>query len=353
VRVNKAFKDKYSRREADGLVDAGRVAINGVRAYAGDRLHPGDTVTLDGVAVGWERLAAPVVVVPPPTDAGDGGDGGGDGDGAVAAAAAAAVAGGVGDTTRFTYLKLHKPVDVVTTTASSTPNNIIRCLREAGHAGRDRVFPVGRLDEATSGVILLTSDGTLVNAALGGGARTDKVYLVRTDAVVTDAHVADLRAGVVIKTVAQYARGRAPLAAPTRPCGVERASPPPGASGDGGGGPSAACWLRMTLQEGRNRQIRKMLGAVGGYTVRAIHRVSFMGIGLGGVEAPGSYAPLDEREMGVVREVIVRKAEREAAAAAEAAGGEGGARVRGRSQTLAAEADLPPLASFASDGEYW
>ncbi|KAK1863049.1 hypothetical protein I4F81_005613 [Pyropia yezoensis] len=206
---------------------------------------------------------------------------------------------------RFTYLKLHKPVDVVTTTSAAVPNNILACLAGAGHAGRDRVFPVGRLDEATSGVILLTSDGSLVNAALGAGSACEKVYLVRTDAPVTEEHVDALRRGVVIRTVAQYARGRTPLAAPTLPCLVERASPPPGPAGAGGrGGPAAACWLRVTLREGRNRQIRKMLAAVGGYTVRAIHRVGFMGIGLGGVPAPGDFAPLDDAEMATVRAVI-------------------------------------------------
>lgn len=222
VRVNKCFKSRHSRREADALVDAGRVAVNGVRAAPGARVRPGDAVTLDGEAVEWERLAL------------------------------------ASDAAGFAYLKLHKPVDVVTTTDAAVENNIIACLRDGGYDGRDRVFAVGRLDEQTSGLILCTSDGALVNAALGGTSTSLKEYVVRTDARVTDEDVQVLRGGVVIKTVAQYAQGRRPLVAPTLPCVVERVLPDdPGDT-----------QLRILLREGRNRQIRKMLVRLGRAPVR-------------------------------------------------------------------------------------
>jgi 23S rRNA pseudouridine2604 synthase len=262
VRVNKCFKADYSRREADALVENGRVTINGRRASPGARVCPGDVVALNGEPVEWERLAAP------DADAVD----------------------------QFTYIKMHKPVDVVTTTAADVPNNIIACLNDAGYRGRDRVFPVGRLDEASSGLIILTTDGTLVNSALGAGSNSEKEYLVRTDVRVSEEHIQELRTGVVIKTVAQSSRGRIPLVAPTLPCICERVSDE-----------QDDCRLRIVLREGRNRQIRKMVGNIGDYTVREIFRRSFMGITLRGIERPGSWALLDEDEMCLVRKTIATK----------------------------------------------
>lgn len=109
--------------------------------------------------------------------------------------------------------------------------------------------------------------------------------------------------------------------------------------------------------------------SVGGYTVRAIHRVGFMGIGLGGVPAPGDFAPLDDAEMATVRAVIVRKAQRDAVAAAEAevaataavmdadeavgGGGWGGGGRQGggwSSDVAPSRGGRPP---FESDGEYY
>lgn len=149
----------------------------------------------------------------------------------------------------FAYLKFHKPIDVVTTASVEVENNIVSCLRDAGYDGKDRIFFVGRLDEQTSGLILCTTDGSLVNAALGGASTSVKEYVVTTDKRVTDEDIETLRNGVVIKTVAQYARGRPALVAPTLPCRVERVAPDD----------PDDLQLRVFLTEGRNRQIRKMV----------------------------------------------------------------------------------------------
>lgn len=261
VRLNKCFKSQYSRRESDILINDGRVTVNGVCAKVGTRVRQGDEVALDGNVVEWERLT-------------------------------------LGEKDVFTYLKFHKPLGIVTTADTAIPNNIISCLDSNGYSGKDRVFTVGRLDEETSGVILCTTDGALVQAALGKNSRSAKEYIVGTDQRVSDDDCATLREGVVIKTVTQYSHGRKPLLAPTLPCVVERAVPDDQDDNQ----------LRVVLREGRNRQIRKMLGAVGSYTVRSLRRISFMGITLEGIEAPGSWALLNEAEMALVRQCLSEKA---------------------------------------------
>ena len=133
VRVNKALRATHSRREADRLIEAGRVTVNAVAATSGHRLVRGDAVCLDGLPVDWERLN------PPP------------------AAAAAAAAG-----SRFIYLKYWKPRGVVCTTDRRQRGNILDELGPLPGV-TDRVYPVGRLDAESTGLLLLTSDGEIVN----------------------------------------------------------------------------------------------------------------------------------------------------------------------------------------------
>jgi len=135
VRVNKAFRATHSRREADRLVDEGRVTINGIAATSGDRLERGDAVCLDGSIVDWERLN-------PPTSA----------------------AGTDVSDTRFVYLKYWKPRGVVCTTDRRQRDNILDALGPVPGV-MDRIYPVGRLDAESTGLILLTSDGEIVNGA--------------------------------------------------------------------------------------------------------------------------------------------------------------------------------------------
>lgn len=253
VRINKCFRSFASRRAADAYVAAGRVTVNGATVTSGARVHSGDQVSLDGSPIEWE-----VLNVSPRTD-------------------------------DFVYYKYWKPFGVVCTTDTRIPDNFISVNFSNIHT---RVFPVGRLDRASSGLLLITSDGRLPARLLGHRSQCSKTYIVTPDLMVSDDDLHALCTGVHITTLAQRdnAGARKPLSAPTLPCDVRRAAP-------------SSRKLYFTLHEGRNRQIRKMLGALG-YTTRAIHRVDFMGIGLDGLRGEGDYKALDNREMDLIMDKI-------------------------------------------------
>ena len=243
--MNKCFKAFTSRREADRLIASGRVAVNGTVVDAGARVFPGDAVTLDNAAIDWESLA----VVR---------------DGSVGA-----------DATQFRYVKYWKPRGVTCTTDRRDRTNIVDAV-----GFPERIFPVGRLDKDSTGLILLTSDGRLPDAVLRSGRRHEKRYLVDVDAALRERDVETLRKGVVISTPVQRDRVDKVLTARTLPCEATRVG---------------RRTLEIVLREGRNRQIRRMLDEVG-YGVVNLHRTEIMGIGLGGLR-PGTWAPCDEEEM--------------------------------------------------------
>ena len=248
IRINKCFKSFASRREADEYIAMGRVSINGAVATAGMRVHQGDQVCLDEEEVQWERLSIPT------------------------------------QNSAFAYLKYWKPLDVVCTTDTRIDNNVIDAIRGLPR-GHDRIFPVGRLDEQSTGIMLLTSDGRVPNAVLGARRNCVKEYVVISDMRIKNEHLDQLRKGIVIKTFTERDRGvRKERIDMTLPCECDR-------------GPGKEIVLK--IREGRNRQIRKMLGFLG-YTVRKIHRRSFMGITLSGLEAPGDWSYLNEHEMALI-----------------------------------------------------
>ncbi|KAG8468999.1 hypothetical protein KFE25_007517 [Diacronema lutheri] len=255
VRVNKSLRATHSRREADQLVAAGRVRVDGVVAQPGDRLFGGERVELDGRRVEWERLNVGAGLDAQPA----------------------------GAHSPFVYLKYWKQAGVECTTNRRVRGNIIDALGDVAGV-RDRIVPVGRLDMPSTGLILLTSDGGIVNRLLRASERKEKEYHVATDRRASDAQIARLRAGVTITTVAQRDGVARPLTAPTRPCVVERV---PSA------GPTA---LRFVLTEGRNRQIRRMCSALG-LEVEWLHRVAFAGVTLDGCAAPGTWAFLTGDEL--------------------------------------------------------
>lgn len=229
-------------------MERGRVTVNGEIATPGSRVFPGDLVQLDGNTVQWERLTVDV------------------------------------NKDTFTYVKHWKQTGIICTTDDSIHNNIVRQVPQSFKV-KDRLFPVGRLDEASTGLILLTSDGRLPNAILGAGKDCAKEYIVTPDMYLSNEDIQKLREGVVITTVAQRDRNiRKPLTAPTLPCEVERRQ---GRN------------IMIRLQEGRNRQIRKMLGALG-YTTRFIHRTWFMGINLSSLSGPGDTQALNKEELAIV-----------------------------------------------------
>lgn len=265
VRVNKCFRAFASRREADAFVEGGRVTVNGVTATNGQMVNAGDSVCLDGKPVEWETLQydfhKPVLG-----------------------------SSRLSLETRYNYCKYYKPVGITCTLDTGVVGNLVAAL---GTRVVGRMFSVGRLDRVSSGLLLLTSDGRVPNAVLRSGFGHEKEYVVRTESRVTDAHMQQLRSGVVITTVAQRDGRRAePLTAATLPCEVHR-----------GTGPNE---LRITLTEGRNRQVRKMLGSLG-YTVLALHRVRFMSIRLDDMQ-PDELRPLSETEMACIRSAVISAA---------------------------------------------
>jgi 23S rRNA pseudouridine2604 synthase len=219
-RINKFFTRQGigSRREADQWIEAGRVTINGRVARLGDRVVAGDTVARDGKIIPWGNK--PV------------------------------------------YIKFHKPLGVTTTCELDVPDNIIACI---GHA--QRIFPIGRLDKDSSGLILLTNDGEIVNKVLRAEHGHEKEYLVQVDRPFDQAFLDRMAAGVVI------------LGRRTRPCMASRRGPRE---------------FRIILTEGRNRQIRRMCEALG-YRVTALHRIRIMNITIEGL-AVGQWKNLTERE---------------------------------------------------------
>ncbi|MCE3223128.1 MAG: putative Pseudouridine synthase [Nitrospira sp.] len=234
MRINKFFTEQglCSRREADRLIAEGRVAINGRMAKLGDHVSPQDLVTRDGTAV--QRGHTPV------------------------------------------YIKYHKPVGVTTTTESHIRRNIIA---EIGHGAR--IFPIGRLDKDSSGLILLTNDGDIVNDILRVEHGHEREYRVEVDREFDEAFLARLSQGVMV------------LGVPTRPCIVARLAPRR---------------LCITLKEGRNRQIRRMCQALG-YRVVSLHRVRIMHITIEGLHA-GQWRDLSREERDRLFRAVGRSVER-------------------------------------------
>ena len=209
VRINRFFTQQgfCSRREADRLIEEGRVTINGRTAVLGDRVWPNDVIVRDGQVIPWGN---------PPV-----------------------------------YIKFHKPVGITTTTETHVPGNIIAYI---GHPAR--IFPIGRLDKDSSGLILMTNDGAIVNQILRVEHGHEKEYLVRVDRPFDRTFLDRMARGVVI------------LGRRTRPCAVSRRGPQE---------------FRIVLTEGRNRQIRRMCQALG-YRVVALHRIRIMNITIDGLK---------------------------------------------------------------------
>ncbi len=222
IRINKFFTEHgvCSRREADRLVESGRVTINGRTAVLGDRVGRSDVIAKDGQAIAWE--IAPV------------------------------------------YIKYHKPVGVTTTSEAHVPRNIIA---EIGHP--ERIFPIGRLDKDSSGLILLTNDGDIVNEILRTEHGHEREYEVVVDRPYDQKFLDDMASGVVI------------LGSRTKPCRLERLG---------------IAKFRIILTEGRNRQIRRMCRTLG-YRVTALHRVRIMHVTIADL-SPGHWKPLsvDEKQ---------------------------------------------------------
>lgn len=261
VRLNKVLKATLSRREADKAIQEGRVSVNGEVSFGCMVVPHQDNVALDGKLIqGWEIM--------------NGFDGAG--------ASVPAVGG-------FEYVKYWKPKGVICTTDKRIRDNIIdEIMRGSGYRPKHRVYPVGRLDKDSTGLILLTSDGRLPNVSLRNEQKQPKVYQVTVDRPLVETDLEHLRNGVIITTVAQRDGNAKPLTAKTKPCLIDQVSP-------------TSC--SITLTEGRNRQIRKMMEAVG-YQVLDLHRTGFGQISLSSLAREGDWQRLSGEEMRWIETVL-------------------------------------------------
>jgi 23S rRNA pseudouridine2604 synthase len=207
VRINKYLSQAgfCSRREADKLMEQGRITINGTFIEMGTKVNPGDKVYVDGKLVEFE-------------------------------------------TEEKIYLAVNKPKGVVCTTNSRVEKNNIVDLVDYP----TRIFPIGRLDKMSEGLILMTNDGEIVNHILRARHFHDKEYLVTVDKTITDQFIEKMRAGVPI------------LDTMTRKCEVEKL-------GDRS--------FKIVLTQGLNRQIRRMCEALD-YRVRTLKRTRIKNITL-------------------------------------------------------------------------
>jgi 23S rRNA pseudouridine2604 synthase len=223
TRLNKYISESgiCSRREADRYIEQGNVFINGKRATIGEQVVPGDLVKVNGQAI-------------EPQDAED-----------------------------FVVLALNKPVGIVSTTESHEKDNIVDFVNHS-----TRIFPIGRLDKDSQGLIFLTNNGDLVNRILRAGNKHEKEYLVTVNKPLRDDFIAGISAGVPM------------LGVVTKKCKVTKESP---------------LVFRITLIQGLNRQIRRMCEHYN-YEVTRLERVRIMNVRLKGLPL-GDWRDLTEEEL--------------------------------------------------------
>jgi len=206
LRINKYLSETgaCSRREADEWIAAGRVRVNGTVAVLGTQVSGDDAVLLDG---------RPLMSRP-----------------------------------QRVYIALNKPVGIECTTDREVPGNIVDFVSH-----RERIFPIGRLDKDSEGLILLTNDGDIVNRVLRAEHEHEKEYIVSVDRPLTPEFLRDMAVGVpILDTV-------------TNPCTVRQVG---------------RNTFRIVLTQGLNRQIRRMCEHFD-YTVRRLQRVRIMHVQLG------------------------------------------------------------------------
>lgn len=238
IRLQKYLADAgvASRRKAEELIAAGRVSVNGVVAEIGCKVDPQrDAVTLNGKKVKRE--------------------------------------------TQFVYYMLHKPRGYVTTMADEKDR---RCVAQLMEGVGVRVFPVGRLDRDSEGLLLFTNDGDFANALMHPSRHIRKVYRVSVRPAVTDEQITVLTSSLMID-------GRYTL-----PANVKVVSSAPDKS-----------VLEVVLFEGRNRQIRRLCEQAGLETVR-LKRLSVGRLALGSLR-PGEYRALTAAEVAALKKEATSK----------------------------------------------
>ncbi|MGQ0619054.1 MAG: pseudouridine synthase [Panacagrimonas sp.] len=223
MRLNKFISQTgvCSRREADQWIESGRVMVNGKRAELGTQVGDNDEVHVDGRVIGARRRAV--------------------------------------------YIALNKPVGITCTTERHVPGNIIDFV-----AHPERIFPIGRLDKDSEGLILLTNQGDIVNEILRVENRHEKEYIVTVDRPYADSFLDGMARGVRLPE----------LEVTTLPCKLTR---------------TGARSFRIILTQGLNRQIRRMC-EVFGHPVQRLQRVRIVNLRLGNLPI-GKWRDLSDEEL--------------------------------------------------------
>ncbi len=230
IRLNKFISESglCSRREADRFIEQGMVLINGRKAAVGTKVYPGDKVTVNGNKIETKKEEEAV------------------------------------------YLAFNKPPGITSTTESSVKDNIVDYIKY-----HIRIFPIGRLDKDSQGLIFLTSNGDIVNKILRAGNNHEKEYLVTVNKPVTDAFIEAMANGVPI------------LGSTTKKCFVQKES---------------AIVFKIILVQGLNRQIRRMCEYFG-YEVTRLERTRIMNVGLKGLPL-GEWRELTSKELEGINRMV-------------------------------------------------
>lgn len=221
MRLNKFLSDAgvCSRRQADRMIEEGRITVDGKKALMGEKVNSAMDIRIDGNPVNIQQEKI--------------------------------------------LIAFHKPVGIECTTDMENPDNIVSYINYP-----IRIYPVGRLDKNSEGLILLTNEGSLVNKILKGSNYKEKEYIVTVDKQITEEFIKKMSSGVkILDTV-------------TRPCKVTKIS---------------NNTFNIILTQGLNRQIRRMCKALG-YNVQKLKRIRIMNIKLGNLKK-GKYRQVSEKEI--------------------------------------------------------
>jgi 23S rRNA pseudouridine2604 synthase len=232
MRINKYLSAQgvCSRREADRLLEAGRITVDGVTAMCGQQVDDNSVICIDGSRISDEK----------PQDV---------------------------------LMAFNKPRGIVcTTTDNQGKNNIV------DYIGYDkRIYPVGRLDKDSDGLILLTNNGEITDKILRSVNGHEKEYVVKVNKKITDTFLKNMADGVYLKE----------LDVTTKPCSISRIN---------------NYTFRIILTQGLNRQIRRMCQE-SGYKVESLTRVRIMNIELGGLKT-GEYRIIEGKEKTMLYESL-------------------------------------------------
>jgi len=228
IRINKYISSTgfCSRREADRFIENGKVLVNGKKAKIGTKVGTYDSVSVNGKVISIKKEKV--------------------------------------------YLAFNKPIGVTSTTDKKDKDNIIDYIKY-----KQRIFPIGRLDKDSEGLILLTNDGDIVNKILRAGNEHEKEYIITVDKAITPKFIKEMGSGVKI------------LKTKTKPCKIEKKD---------------KYIFKITLTQGLNRQIRRMCEKLG-YQVLKLVRIRIMNIQLKGIKQ-GSFRYLTKTEISKINKAI-------------------------------------------------